>query len=103
MATINNKYIGVRRFTALGDLSPLGFWSVICYRCDGSIGTMTPDTLQRAIMATADKGGVLCPTCRAKSCKQCWQESENCDICLFCTWQNNIAKREGLTMDGKTA
>ena len=93
---INNNHVGIGKFTAIGDLSPQGFWSVICYRCMGAIGTMTPDTLQRAIMATAHKGGVLCPQCRIDACPQCYSESENGELCSFCNWQNSIQEKKAL-------
>lgn len=46
-------------------------WSVICHRCDTGIGVMSADTLLRAILATWDRGGVLCPNCRRRRCEVC--------------------------------
>lgn len=46
-------------------------WEVYCVDCLKSIGTMTGDTLQAAIRANQDKGGIKCPECRSGSCVDC--------------------------------
>ena len=46
-------------------------WDVSCVDCDESIGTMHSQTLQKAILATANRGGVKCPSCREVSCESC--------------------------------
>jgi len=46
-------------------------WDVFCLDCEKSIGTMHSVTLQEAILAMSNKGGVKCPNCRAVSCDHC--------------------------------
>lgn len=59
---------------ALAERLSAKVWEVYCTRCKQSIGTMAGDTLFRAIMATAHKGGVMCPQCRGNSCATCGVE-----------------------------
>lgn len=46
-------------------------WDVSCLDCEKSIGTMHSKTLQSAVIANLDKGGIKCPECRAVSCDIC--------------------------------
>jgi len=73
-------------------------WEVFCTDCKGSIGTMSGDTLSRAIIATANKGGVKCPDCRSASCKRCGflpgsrLTLQDDGICDFCHWEIDTKK-----------
>ncbi len=51
-----------------------GIWEVRCVRCGKEIGTMSSAILMGAIRFAQDKGGVMCPGCRALACKICGEE-----------------------------
>lgn len=53
-----------------------GVWDVFCNRCIDWIGEFTGDMVQRAIMSTLGRGGVLCPNCRAFTCDTCGMATE---------------------------
>ena len=70
-----------------------GNWLVLCLRCGDEIGTMNSEQLREAVFRTAHRGGVICPECRAKSCKYCGVElsgdglllnERDVGYCLFC-------------------
>lgn len=66
-------------------------WQVYCHDCRADLGTMSSEGLQRALVATAKRGGVMCPECRRHSCKNCYivprkKLSEN-GLCIFCEWE----------------
>jgi hypothetical protein len=73
-------------------------WLVFCSDCHGEIGTMTGETLLRAILNTANKGGVKCPDCRKISCARCGIRNDGCGplndsgICKYCEWEIAIEK-----------
>lgn len=46
-------------------------WEVYCAHCLRSVGRMTSEQVQYAIFATMGRGGVLCPTCRLRTCDLC--------------------------------
>ncbi len=46
-------------------------YDVTCCQCCAYIGSMTGDTILRAIMSTRHRGGVLCPDCRKITCDSC--------------------------------
>jgi len=67
-----------------------GVYEVYCVDCKAEIGTMRGDTIRRAIIHNAGKGGVKCPNCRKHTCKQCngrvideFDLSED-GLCFFC-------------------
>lgn len=53
-----------------------GIWEVFCNRCLSSIGEMTGPMIQRAVMSTLGRGGVLCSDCRAFTCDICGLATE---------------------------
>lgn len=53
------------------DRSPSEVWVVFCTRCGEEIGTMSGETLAKAVYFAHAKGGVLCPECRETSCDVC--------------------------------
>lgn len=65
-------------------------WEAVCHQCGEVIGTMSGDTLLRAILHNVHRGGVMCVSCREKSCKQCMslalsKDQLNSDgLCWFC-------------------
>lgn len=70
-------------------------WLVSCWRCKKEIGTMDGPTLSRALIATAHKGGVLCPDCRERSCKICGFElrpsQPDNGVCWFCVQEEETS------------
>lgn len=57
---------------ALAFRLPMGqYWEVYCNECSKEIGKMSSDILVSAIMNTAGRGGVKCPSCRDKTCDYC--------------------------------
>lgn len=68
---------------ALAFRLPSSNWEVYCNECLAEIGVMNSDTLFRAIMLTAGRGGVKCPTCRDKTCDYCGLTLEKPRIYLF--------------------
>lgn len=73
-----------------------GNWLVMCLRCGEEIGTMTVETLQKAVFRNAGRGGVLCPTCRSGSCLDCGQPVEEIStlpkprVCVICELERSI-------------
>lgn len=69
-----------------------GVWRVYCCQCREDIGTMTSTVLQRALVFSAKKGGVLCPSCRAKCCRRCGlmphYPLHHSGFCFFCREEN---------------
>lgn len=69
-------------------------WRVYCNVCRKDIGTMTAEVLKQAMTFAIDKGGVMCPECRAERCKGCGLKpryrlsSEG--LCVFCGWDREI-------------
>lgn len=53
-----------------------GNWEVFCLRCAASIGTMSSEMLRDAVFLTKQRGGILCPDCRANSCAKCGNEMQ---------------------------
>jgi len=51
-----------------------GVWLVRCLRCNCEIGTMSGESVMRAVHHSKDKGGVMCPECRQSSCNICGKE-----------------------------
>ncbi len=46
-------------------------YEVWCNNCRDSVGTMTCVQVRDAIWATIGRGGILCPSCRKKTCDSC--------------------------------
>ncbi len=46
-------------------------WRVFCNHCRVDVGTMLGETLRQALIATVNRGGVMCPGCRAQCCRVC--------------------------------
>jgi len=60
---------------------------VFCLRCKKDMGSMTGKALRWAIMATSERGGVLCPNCRSESCYNCGVglfAVKGCEARIFC-------------------
>lgn len=81
-------------------------YQVICSECFCDLGTMTADTIQRALIA---KGEVICPTCRSFKCRRCGyvvtdetERGQMCDnqLCHGCVsyWLQNY-EDHGLGVD----
>ena len=71
-------------------LNTRDIWEVQCLRCSESLGTMTYATVLTAIEFNRNRGGVLCPECRAASCIRCGtkvlEKGEiNSTYCPVCT------------------
>lgn len=73
-------------------------YDIFCNRCSRSIGSMTAEDALRAVFNTLGRGGVLCPSCRIRTCDSCGLEMEPrklaevryakkpvrlCDTCTF--------------------
>lgn len=82
-----------------------GKYDVYCVDCGYFIGRMGGEDVQRAIMITAGRGGVKCPSCRATTCDECGSrvrgELSNgplagSKLCWFCV-EERVVSKEGLT------
>jgi hypothetical protein len=68
-------------------------WQVFCHRCAADLGTMAGDVVARAVLATKDRGGVLCPQCREKACRHCGtplrgdELEAEVTLCGLCAWE----------------
>lgn len=81
---------------AIAERLTSGIWAVRCFRCGKDIGTMTGPILSMALVATAHKGGVLCPICRAKACTECGLELDEGQrrgsLCYFCKEEKEMTE-----------
>ena len=59
------------RAGTLAEQDRFGKFRVTCPICWVDMGTMSGETLQRAIMHNLDRGGVMCPECRHTTCDFC--------------------------------
>ena len=61
-----------------------GYKLVGCNRCPDQVGWLSNEQIAIAAKITAERGGVMCPSCREKVCKRCFgfhkteREKENC-------------------------
>lgn len=67
-------------------IASTGCWDVFCLRCHTSVGTFTSRGLWRAIHNTSHRGGILCPDCRANSCRDCGVELDTEDKAFSELW-----------------
>lgn len=54
-----------------------GIWEVQCVVCSKSLGTFNTETMTEAVRFAQDKGGIMCPLCRAMRCEACGGELQN--------------------------
>lgn len=57
-------------------------YEVFCNRCNESIGIMDFQSIKSAIFSTYQRGGVLCPDCREKTCDVCGGISADFGHCI---------------------
>lgn len=74
-----------------------GMWEVICTDCGDNLGTMTGETLSRAMLFGLTRGGVKCAKCRTISCPRCFICNSGGMLCALCIWEVEAEKvRSGL-------
>ncbi len=61
-----------------------GNWETFCTDCRESIGTMTGQTFNRAIIFALQRGGMKCPRCRKNSCRMCGIMTFGGCLCTLC-------------------
>jgi len=68
-------------------------WRLFCNRCRKDLETINSEVLRHALLATVQRGGIMCPDCRRERCSRCGMKPErgynDQGLCAFCEWETN--------------